>query len=175
MGDTLAKATLRDSDHIGMWEGALKVAECDHQSQLDARQAEIHSLSEQLATQRRLVEDLRYSYKNERGLEAESVRRWLDDARVFEAEEKRDAAFRSRDRAMAHLWMINELHHAIGIDELKCSCGRRTNGCREWQAMARIVGPLYSWEQKQKERQAAGLPHGLPDEYFGPSFRRAGS
>lgn len=174
LGDTLSKSKLRDSDHLEMWAAELNLTNANHSDEVAQFRKQVESLRKQVAEKDKLLEDVRWSYKNERGQEAESVRRWLDAQEVTEAHDQRDAAYRSRDRAMAHLLALDELHHAVDGELTKCSCGKRTSVCKEWDALATITSSLYSWERKQKERRDAGLPHGLPDERFPSRFRSAG-
>lgn len=162
-GDTLQKAKLRDSDHVKMWSAGFSIAQQDHSDQIALLEARIEKANEILRDERKTVEDLRYTLKNELTMRPESVQKWIDDERVTEANAKRDAAYRSRDFAMANIWMVNKIHRSDLKNDGRCTCGKSTRSCREWQALSAIEGHLYKWERKQEDRRQQGLPHALPD------------
>ncbi|MGQ4616453.1 hypothetical protein [Nocardia sp. R7R-8] len=162
-GDGLQKAKLRDADHIAMWSSGFQLALEEHAEEVGQLQQRIEALNEVLRKERQLVSDLRFTLKSELNQRAESVQKWIDDERVAEALAQRDSAYRSRDRAMAHLWTLDQLHHDRDRSGERCSCGKSVRACQEWQALDPIAGTLYQWERKQEERRDMGLPHALPD------------
>lgn len=88
----------------------------------------------------------------------------LDQQRVNEALEHRQAAYRSRDNAFRALSEIHMLHHNSGGEQ--CVCAKPYQQCE----IARIVDAypaLKGWERKQWERKQQGLEHLLPPRHPG--------
>jgi hypothetical protein len=89
------------------------------------------------------------------------IRKWLQEGIVIEAEGKLRAAYRSRGKAMAILWKIDRLHHEDSRRN-QCTCGRPTQQCREFQAVAPILDALDAWEKRELELLKKGSQHELP-------------
>jgi hypothetical protein len=73
------------------------------------------------------------------------------------------AAYKTRDRAMAAVWRIDELHNVTLSD--KCKCGKPVNGCREYQALSFFRDSFYTWERKQIDLLRKEKMHGLPADH----------
>ncbi len=73
------------------------------------------------------------------------------------------AAYKTRDRAMAAIWRMDELHSATLSD--KCKCGKPLNSCREFQALSFFRENYYAWERKQIDMMRKGMIHGLPSDH----------
>lgn len=73
------------------------------------------------------------------------------------------AAYRTRDRAMAAIWRMDELHSATLSD--KCKCKKPLNACREYQALSFFRETFYAWERKQIDLLRSQKMHGLPADH----------
>ena len=93
------------------------------------------------------------------------------DVTLRDLEAKKRSAYRGRDRAMAAVWRIDEIHNArLGG---KCACGKVLRTCREYQALAFFRDAFYEWERRQIELMKAGKRHGLPANH--PESRKLSS
>ena len=104
------------------------------------------------------------------------VEKWLNGEAVAEARDRRDAAYRARDRAFRAIWSLDRLHGTSERDENQCACGKRLSKCREAEALQPVVEVLMRWENDQIDRLRRGLPCGLPQEHpemqkYGPYSR----
>ena len=90
-----------------------------------------------------------------------TVEVWWNSLVIAEANDKRDAAYRSRDHAVRVLCTSQVPSRRRPANH--CSCGKTTSKCKEWQLMDEHRSFLYSWERKQIERLEDDLDHGLPD------------
>lgn len=144
-GSTGIKLQRRDADHVAAWK-----AERDTRK----RRADqtIALLEEKVAAAQHELEQRPVNVVHEN----------LDKEVVEEAESNRDAAYRSRDAAMAALCKVRLLHHES--DPGQCSCGSRYARCRTAQAVDECRS-LESWESKQITRLRRNLPHYLPDNH----------
>lgn len=179
-GDTVAKLSLRDRDHIGLWRSELGLEREGSQRRLEQQQALITGYRSEIELLQKAVEDMRATLRA--GLQRapdEGVLQWFASQEVQEAHAQRDAAYRSRDRAYRALWEADRIHHHDRLHDDRCSCGRPTTACRELQAIEDIGEALDHWEQAQIERLKRGLEHCLPYDHpqmsgtWGPSRRRA--
>jgi hypothetical protein len=100
------------------------------------------------------------------------IRAWLQEGIVLDAESKMRGAYRARDKVMGTIWRLDRLHHE-GKDVDSCSCGKRSQQCREFQALAPMVETLERWESKQVEFLRRELPHFLPNEHPEVAKRRS--
>jgi hypothetical protein len=91
-----------------------------------------------------------------------TVEQWWANEQVVIAAERRDVAYRSRDQA---IWAVDRLHHEDEARERYCSCGKRTDQCKELDAIATVREALIKWENNQVDRLNRDLPHGLPDDH----------
>ena len=166
-GDSLGKAIQRDRDHVGLWSSEVDLVReefATHRAQALAAQERLTRQLEQI----RLENDgLRQAIV--RGFEAAApadVQKILADKSVKEAEDQRDAAYRSRDHAYRGLWAVDDLHHEEETSE-ECSCGAAS--CPVLEAVGLVRPSLYDWENKQIDRARNGLDHGLPRDH--PEYR----
>jgi hypothetical protein len=81
-----------------------------------------------------------------RGLVSD-VRGIVEEKVVTDASVRETAARRARDRAMAMVQRIDELHHENGET---CSCGKRITLCSEFALLAPFRDELHSWEARQR-------------------------
>lgn len=165
-GDTLAKAKQRDTDHVALWRSELDLA-MEHHAEEIARLLDVISQRDQeLATQRIEIQDLQAVVRT--GVESAplgTVQHWWVDEQIANAVDQRDSAYRSRDHAYRALWAVDELHHEDDARDRYCSCGRRVDQCKVFDAIAPAVNALRKWEKNQMDRLHRDLPHGLPDEH----------
>ncbi len=166
-GESLAKATLRDRDHVGLWSSEVELV----REEFAAHRAQARTAQEQLTRQ---LEQVRLENQGlrqalERGFETAApadVQKILTDNVVKEAQEQRDAAYRSRDHAYRGLWAVDDLHHEAEEPD-QCSCGAAS--CPVLEAMGHVRQSLYDWENKQIARAREGRDHGLPRDH--PEYR----
>lgn len=144
MGNDGSTAIRRDRQHVELWANTatalLEERDADHTREVARFQAEIAGRDKQLADRPERV-----VYQN------------LDQQTVWEAEEQRDHAFRSRDQAFRTLTEIRLLHREA--DGGSCRCG--TRGCPVFEILGGYRA-LESWEAKQIERMKKGRDHLLP-------------
>lgn len=88
---------------------------------------------------------------------------YLERVAVSEANQKVDAAYRLRDRAMRTVWYMDDRHN----EQLNgdCSCGLKASSCRDLRVLLPIVGELRTWESNQVQRMRQGKAHSLPAEH----------
>lgn len=165
-GDSSAKLKVRDFDHVHRWEAHFGVA----QEERAAEEARLHdviaSKDAELGDMRLQISDLRSAL--EQGVDSAAspeVEHWFADQRIGEASEKRELAYRSRDRAFCALLGIDQRHHEDERRSGLCSCGQRLARCRDYEALLPVVNSLRGWENKQIDRLRTGLEHGLPDDH----------
>ena len=165
-GNTLPKVMQRDADHIGLWKSAFGVAKEDHFVELNRLKNLITQRDREIAALQTEVEDLHQVVRV--GVEDASplaVQQWFASDRVAQANDQRDAAYRSRDHAYRALWAADHLHHEDEWRDGYCSCGQPAAQCKELGAISPVVTTLHRWEHTQLERLYRGLDHGLPDEH----------
>lgn len=92
------------------------------------------------------------------------IKAWLQEGIVLDAESKMRGAYRSRDRVMGTIWRLDRLHHESKSQGV-CSCGKKTDQCREFSALTSMVDLLDKWESKQIDFLDRGLEHNLPPEH----------
>jgi hypothetical protein len=144
-GNTGPKMQRRDRDHVSAWrnERARWTAQAERK---------ITRLEEQ-------VEQLQTKL-NERPVHV--VHENLDAETVKEAESDRDAAYRSRDKAMQFLCQVRLLHQERIPG--KCTCYKNYSECKTAQVVGKIQ-MLSEWEGKQVTRMRMGYSHYLPDNH----------
>ena len=74
-----------------------------------------------------------------------------------------DDSYRVRDRAMAAVGRVFDVHHETLTD--KCDCGKPVATCREYQRVAFFRDSYEHWERRQIELMKAGKHHGLPADH----------
>lgn len=82
---------------------------------------------------------------------------------VREATERAESAYRTRDRALAAMSYVEELHHAK--DAKLCTCGSSQAECVEFRAAHSVRDLLQPWESRNKERMEQNKPHALPIDH----------
>lgn len=172
-GSTATIAARRDREHIKLWEAVFATVTEAHSARVTEFRQKAREQEETIAALRGQVLDLQGAIKagfDQRPVA--SVQAWMDSIQVADAEDKRDASYRSRDYAMRHIWALDRLHHRDERREDQCSCGRAVSKCHELAVLDDIADNLYRWEQRQLERLRADQPHGLPDEH--PEVLRTG-
>lgn len=92
------------------------------------------------------------------------IRAWLQEGIVLDAESKMRGAYRARDKIMGTIWRIDRLHHEADTLDM-CSCGKRSDQCKEFKALAPVVETLDKWEAKQIEFLKKRFEHNLPREH----------
>jgi hypothetical protein len=180
-GDGPARVGWRNREHVGLYWSELQLAQDELAQARQEHAAEVQRLEDrhsqrveqmeaELAKQRVDIADLWASIRD--GELNPAVRQWMSDVEVTEALEKRDRAYRWRDLAFGALWGVAQLHRPDPHDERLCTCTRKVLKCRELQAIAREIGALDAWEDKQIERLRDSKEHGLPWEH--PDVQRLG-
>ncbi|ORT47062.1 hypothetical protein [Frankia sp. KB5] len=141
----------REVTHREIWfEDArfrLERADKAHRTELAARDAQIAELMKELDERPTRI-----------------VTQNLDQQIVDEAIERRDQAYRSRDRAFQALSELRLLHREGAGD--RCRCGQRFQKCGVAQVVDRYPA-LEGWERRQWERMRAGQDHYLPPGHPG--------
>lgn len=79
---------------------------------------------------------------------------------LSDSESRMRSAYFMRDRAMAAVWRIHELHDVEAGE--KCSCGKTARACKELAALEFFRRDFYDWEKRNLSRMKEGLSHGLP-------------
>ena len=152
-------------DHLGMWKSELTVMREEHAAEIARLKAKIVRAEAELRQMRLELTDAQHAIETQlRDGPLATVEAWWNSLVIAEANDKRDAAYRSRDHAVRVLWHLDKLHHDGGQPN-HCSCGKTTSKCKEWQLMDEHRSFLYSWERKQIERLEDDLDHGLPDDH----------
>src|SRR5690606_9019978 len=82
------------------------------------------------------------------------------EALVREANERADAAYRSRDRAIRSLSYVEERHHSA--DAKMCVCGTTKEKCTEFQATYVVADLIRTWEARNRDRMRQDKDHQLP-------------
>jgi hypothetical protein len=165
-GSSAPIAARRDREHVKLWEAVFAVVTEQHSQRVQQLRAEAAQRDQDMTALRETVSDLRGALQADiEQRPVATVQAWFDSVRVREAEDKREAAYRSRDFAMSHIWSLDRLHHTDDRNEEMCSCGKECKRCREWSILDRMTISLDRWETQQLERLRDDLPHGLPDEH----------
>jgi hypothetical protein len=163
-GSTLAKLTQREQDHRNLYKSELALVEEKRKADVADVQRSHASAQEEAKQLREEVSDLRGAVRSQVGQRpVETIAAWLESEQIAAAVRERDAAYRSRDRAIAVIWQVSEAH--LERDSRTCSCGQSRNRCAMFQAVDPIRPALNSWESKQVQRYQAGREHGLPDNH----------
>ena len=165
-GSSGPMAARRDREHIKLWEAVFASVTEQHSARITQIRSEIADRDKEITTLREMVSDLRGALQAD--LEQRpvaTVQQWWNSVQINAAEEKRDAAYRSRDFAMARIWSLDRLHHTDDRRHNYCSCGKETSKCREWKILYEVTVALDRWEERQVERLRGDLPHGLPNDH----------
>lgn len=162
-GDTPAKIEQRANDHLGLWVSEVQALE----EELDDAQREFGDFKvKAYETQRRLQGEIEHLTDSvAQGLSdrsPEKVRQIMTQHVVTEAEDARDAAYRSRDRLYGVLWRLDGKHRpdSDGV----CICKRPNCSVLDVIDEDEREG-LYRWERKQIERAKKRQSHGLPRDH----------
>ncbi len=99
---------------------------------------------------------------------ANVVASYFETDAVRSANGARDSAFRRRDEAMGHLWMIDKRHHAKDTRTTACSCNN--SRCDIPRVLEPMLDDLDKWEKSQVARAEQGKINGLPKEH--PKYDR---
>lgn len=170
VGDTVGKLRLRDQDHRGLWASDVALLREQLSAERLGNAQKTTELEGQIRALNLVNEGLQSTVLDGFSKAAPAdVQSILSSREVQTANDERDGAFRSRDRAMRVIWALDGLHHQQDRDEALCSCGSRYESCKVSDALEGIREQLYTWESRQIERAEAGRPHGLPREH--PKYR----
>jgi hypothetical protein len=77
-------------------------------------------------------------------------------------------SYKSRDRAMAAIGRVFEVHHETLTD--KCNCGKPLTSCREYKTVEFFRESYERWERRQFELMRQDKYHGLPADH--PAARK---
>lgn len=166
VGETSDKLRLRDADHLGLWSSEMAMLREELYKARDGARATVEKARQDLAALQ--VENQGLKSALERGVSSASpadIQRILTDKLVTEAQNARDAAFRSKDRAYQVLWRVDGLHHHLERAPETCRCGLGETSCRVLQVMDGVRELLDRWEHLQTARAKEHKPHGLPREH----------
>ncbi|TFC93092.1 MULTISPECIES: hypothetical protein [Cryobacterium] len=168
------KAERRDAEHIRLWVGQYADQQENHRQFAEksavadaAQQSVIDGLAAQVAELRSVV-----AGESDRAKSA-GVRALLESDLVRRAERKTELAHRQLDWAMAVLWQVGQLHHAVEGAPLACVCGRNTATCAEGRALDPQRQAVLDWERKNLVLLRAASRHALPDDHPEVQKRRA--
>lgn len=160
------KAERRDVEHIRLWVGQYADQQENHRQFAEksavvdaAQQTVIDGLTAQVAELRDVV-----AGESDRTKSA-GVRALLESDLVRRAERKTELAHRQLDWAMAVLWRVGQLHHAVEGKPLACVCGRTTAACAEGRALDPQRQAVLDWERKNLALLRTGSRHALPDDH----------
>lgn len=159
------RAELRDREHLQAWR-----AEYGQMRQtLEGRIQNMHKAresveSELAATRQDLAQAVSAAADNYFSAPIGALRNAIETDVVLEEKRRMDAAYRQRDRAMATIWKIDQLHNALG-GRGNCKCGLPNDRCLVLKALAPFTDELDRWEDTQKTRLREGQDHGLPREH----------
>ena len=172
-GDSKAKLQLKDRDHVALWRSEVQLQAEEAAEREAVLESQVKSLKGELTEMRVEASDLRETVRrgfNEAPVLA--VEKWLAGEAVNDAHDRRDAAYRTRDRALRAIWALDRLHRASERDEHQCVCGTRMSKCREAAVLEAMTEALWRWESDQIDRLRRGLACGLPDDH--PEVRKRG-
>lgn len=142
-----------DRLHVSWWR---KFA-FERESLLRSKVAELKKLRSEL-------DDLTASALDAYATAPDGRWQWLQNDLVRDAENRRDAAYRARDRALSALMSLDILHN----DRRKagwCSCGKSAKVCHEYGLITSVDKLLTQWETRQLDRLHDGKDHWLPDSH----------
>jgi hypothetical protein len=149
-GSSPSREKQRHTEDVALWRD--DVAEIREQ-----HAQEVASLTERIKElEARLAEEIAKR-------PTQVVEQWIGEAEVRDAEEQRNAAYRSRDGAMSAICALALIHREVENHE--CRCGKRVAKCREAQIVEEVVESLDRWETKQIQRLRSDLPHWLPPNH----------
>lgn len=181
-GDSPSRESLRNRDHADLFRSEFllanedqEAAEVRHAKQMDSVKAVVAKRDETIAEKDATIGDLRATIKS--GDLNPAVERWLADEAVTTAHEQRDIAYRSRNYAFESLWRLSLLHREHDTELALCACGRKSDRCKEFDAMRDSLGSVKHWEETQIRRLHDDLDHGLPSDHpevlrLGGGYRR---
>jgi hypothetical protein len=160
------QAHLHTADNMRKDHQVLQLASADRHAKDLARQSEAIEKSKETiraltADRDELVKAAADRYSD--GLES-VLQDLIRDVAVEDIEGKARSAYRHRNRAMAAVWRIDELHHSVGTNGM-CQCKKSTRECTEFKALAFFRDSLYEWDQRETVRMNAGQHHGLPKDH----------
>lgn len=168
VGSSSQKSEQRAGDHLGLWQSELKLLVADRDRLSSSLRDERLAAREQ---QQRLEGEVdRLTKAIASGLSDASpadVRHLMTQKVVRDAEDARDAAYRSRDRVYQLMWRLDEKHRP---DERGGSCVCGQDRCPVLDVVDDADREdLYTWERRNVERSKRGYPHGLPQDH--PDYR----
>lgn len=161
-----AKAERRDTDHLTMWRDRYVEQIAAHRGVVDATAAERTSADATIAELRAQVRDLTGSIAD--GFDRSGLgtaKSLIENEIVRRAERKAELAHRVNDRIMAVLWLIGTLHRDDDAAGRRCSCGKSTAQCAEWNAVEPQRRAISDWEKLNLVLLSEGKRHGLPDDH----------
>lgn len=168
VGSSSQKTEQRAGDHQGLWLSELNlITEARDQLRSVLRKERLAAQKEQLRLQGevdRLTEAITSGLSD---ASPADVRQLMTQQVVRDAEEARNAAYRSRDRIYHLLWRLDEKHRP---EEPGGSCVCSQDQCPVLDVVDDADREdLYAWERRNVERSKRGYPHGLPQDH--PDYR----
>jgi len=134
-----------------------------YESELGGKQAEIENQEATISGLRAEVADLLKVAASDLADAPEHLRGSMTSAAISELEDRERKAYRTRDRAMAAVWTVDERHHAVAGE--KCSCGRALHACMDYRGLIFFRGEYERLERKQIDLMKGGKHHGLPSNH----------
>lgn len=151
--------------HRDWWREYVHGLKSDHGAEAAGWHAAADQLEAKIIERDRRLADMRaVAIRGYEQTPLGGIRAWLQEGIVLDAESKMRGAYRARDKVMSSIWRMDRIHHESDKAEV-CSCGKRTDRCREFQALAPVVDTLDKWEVKQVEFLRKHLEHHLPREH----------
>lgn len=132
-------------------------------SQLQSRMGELEKEKAQLVQQAAL------DYED--GI-SEMLKHHVETTALAHAKDEKDRAYSRENEVLAILLLDIEPQHRGKRGPIsKCTCGKLSAECPEWQAIEPLRDQLRVWESQQLRRMAEGRPFGLPRRH--PTVRKA--
>ncbi len=153
---------LRDTTHLRLWSARAKEFDARGRKRAEALSTELQAQKEE---NRNLRAAIAADYMGER---SPSLVQLLDSVVVSAADAERDLAYQ-REAELLSIFAIDvePLHRGRRGENSRCSCGKLTADCPEWQALEPIRPQVRHFEGKQLERARADKPHNLPKRHPG--------
>ena len=172
-GTTQEKSAKRNADHLNQWESYTRQLRDHLAEQEQTLRTEIGQLQDDLETARgesntarsELEHMLREAAEGQKLTPTDGTLDWLEGVAIKEAQDLRDAAYRSRDKAFNALLLIGDVHHEDEQNEMRCSCGQKLTDCEVVTALSPLSMALNRWEAHQVERAKRGKRYSLPDDH----------
>lgn len=151
--------------HRDWWRKYTDGLRAAHSTEAAGWRAAAHGLEAKIAERDRKLADMRtVAIRGYEQTPLGGIRAWLQEGIVIDAESKMRGAYRARDKVMGTLWRFDRLHHEADKPDM-CSCGERSDQCKEFETLASVIDALDKWETKQIEFLRKDVEHNLPREH----------